>query len=90
MASTLKKAVMYQGHAASIRSENAYLKILTPAQTMLYQEWLSKNRGRCSDVLNRLKAAKGAAAMPTSSKDTSCLLDVCRKLEELLKISDTK
>ena len=79
---------MYQGHAASIRSENSYLKILTPAQTMLYQEWLSKNRDRCSEVLKRHKVT-GGGTQPASSKDSSCLLDVCRKLEELLKISDT-
>jgi hypothetical protein len=99
MASTLKKAVMYQGHAAALRSEKSYIDILTPTQTMLYQEWLAANRQRCNDVFLRRKRAPAeigaatAALLATtnnsSSKENACLLDVCRKLEDLLKISDS-
>jgi hypothetical protein len=87
MASTLKDAVMYQCHLTSVRTEKAYVGILTPRQTILYQEWLSNraNMDRCKDVLAERRDAKGASS--TNSKENACLLDVCRKLEETLKIS---
>jgi hypothetical protein len=82
MASSLKDAVLYQSHATTMRSEKSHLDILTPKQTLLFNEWFAANRDRCQDVLSRRKKR---AASPSSSEN-SCLLDVCRKLEEVLKI----
>jgi len=49
---SLKEAVLYQLYAASFRKRKAYLDILTPRQTILYQEWLLSNRDRSKQVLN--------------------------------------
>jgi hypothetical protein len=85
MSSSLKEAVLYQSHTTSMRSEKYYTDILTPKQTVLYQDWLSTNRDRCREALSRRKESKGAWS--PNSTDSVCLLDVCRKLEEVLKIS---
>lgn len=88
MASNLKEAVLFQSYASNIRSEKSYLEILTPTQTILYQEWLSNNRDRLSQHMQRRRASKN---LPTSSTtpavDNACLMDVCRKLEDVLRIS---
>ena len=91
---------MYHCHAASMRSENSYVKILSPTQTMRYQEWLAKNRDRFAAYLQRRRASKREGDLTNqvkpkstnshnaSAKDNASLLYICRKLEALLKISD--
>jgi hypothetical protein len=84
MAENLKEAVLYQSHAASIRAKRSYLEVLTPRQTILYQEWLSnKNRERLSEVMKRRRARSSSF----EADNNPCLMDVCRKLEEILRIS---
>lgn len=85
MASSLKEAVLYQSYTASMRGEKFYSDILTPQQTVLYQDWLSKNRARCQDVTSRRKE-KIRGLSPIPSENTS-LLEICGRLEEILKIS---
>ena len=87
MASNLSEAVLFQGHAAAMRGEKSYLEILTPNQTILFQEWLSNNKDRLSQKMShrRLNASSQAA-----SADYACLMDVCQKLEEVLRISKTR
>ena len=87
MASRLTEAVMYQSHAVSVRSGRSYLEILTPEQTLRYQEWFSENSDRCRNALRRRRASVGSSV--PASNESACLLDVCRKLEEVMKISKT-
>jgi hypothetical protein len=82
MTSKLKEAVLYQSHAAAVRSEKSFSSILTPKQALLYQEWLAKNRERCKENLLQRKAD-----ITRSRAEHSCLMDMCKKLEEVLKIS---
>ena len=85
MASSLKEAVLYQSHAASVRNEKFFTDILPPKQTILYQEWLLKNRDRCQRAIIQRKNSIASAA--PDSAESVCLLDICRKLEETLMIS---
>merc|ERR1711971_600597 len=40
LASSLKEAILYQLNASSFRKRKTYLDILSPKQTLQYQEWL--------------------------------------------------
>jgi hypothetical protein len=82
MASKLKEAVLYQSHAAAVRAEKSYSNILTPQQALAYQKWLAKNRERSKEKILQRKADRSTAA-----EEHLCLMDVCKKLEEVLKIS---
>lgn len=53
LASSLKEAVLYQLYASSFRKRKTYLDILTPQQTILYQEWLLSNRLRSKILLSK-------------------------------------
>eukprot|EP00934_Nitzschia_sp_Nitz4_P004585 Nitzschia sp. Nitz4//scaffold51_size120721//113363//115439//NITZ4_003749-RA/size120721-snap-gene-0.28-mRNA-1//1//CDS//3329553928//4575//frame0 len=90
MASGLREAVLLQSHNATVRRNQTYLGVLTPEQTIRYQQWLEKNKGRYSDKQSQDKPMQRApspldVAMPSAENMT--LMEVCRKLEEVLKIS---
>jgi len=91
MASSLKEAVRYQAYVSSFRKKKAYLDILTPQQTILYQEWLLSNRERCKQVLDERRKVSfppSSLSSPSSSTDANLTLEaLCRNLEEILKIS---
>jgi hypothetical protein len=63
LTSSLKEAVLYQLYAASFRKRKAYLDILTPRQTILYQEWLLSNRDRSKEVLNNKRKRSSSSTI---------------------------
>jgi hypothetical protein len=93
MASTLKEAVRYQVYVSSFRKKKSFLEILTPKQALLYKEWLLTNRERCNQALDeRRKVFTGSSAESVAPGAPGCdgnltLEDLCRNLEEMLKIS---
>jgi hypothetical protein len=88
MASNLKEAMMYQSHAAAMRSKRSFIEILTPKQTVLYQEWLASNRSRCEDILTKRKHAAGLRS-PNSNTEKFSLLNICKRLEEVVISQET-
>mmetsp|Transcript_18694 Transcript_18694/g.54032 ORF Transcript_18694/g.54032 Transcript_18694/m.54032 type:complete len:672 (-) Transcript_18694:22-2037(-) len=93
MASRLKEAVLLQSHNVAARSDRTYLDILTPQQTVAYQKWLTNNRGRCEETVKNRRTQQDSP-VPDESMDSSSttsenmtLIEVCRKLEAVLKIS---
>lgn len=93
MTSRLKEAVLLQSHNVVVRSERAYLEILTPRQSVLFHKWLANNRERCDASLASRSTTPRASSAPTDMDDDSktsenlTLIEVCRKLEAVLKIS---
>lgn len=90
MSSRLKEAVLLQSHNVAIRGERTYLTVLTPTQSVLYHQWLANNRERCRDKIECQKTTKRSA--PTAQADmlvfeNRTLIEVCRQLEAVLKIS---
>jgi len=91
MSSRLKEAVLLQSHNVAVRGERTYLSILTPTQSVLYHKWLVGNRERCRDIVRYRKTTE-RTTVPTASLDSLAaenrtLIEVCRKLEAVLKIS---
>ena len=82
MANNLKEAVLYQSHAAELRAKRSYLEILTPEQTILYQEWCSRSREKLKE--RRLAKIQQQQEEQQTQQD---LTNVCRKLEQVLNIS---
>jgi hypothetical protein len=80
MANNLKEAVLYQSHAAELRAKRSYCEILTPEQTIMYQEWCSQNR-------ERLKERRQVKLQQQEQKTQQDLIDFCRRLEQVLNIS---
>jgi hypothetical protein len=90
MSSRLKEAVLLQSHNVATRGERTYLSILTPTQSVLYHKWLANNRERCRDSIECQKTAKRAATTAQSEMlvfENRTLIEVCRQLEAVLKIS---
>ncbi len=93
MASTLKEAIRYQVYVSAFRKKKAFLDILTPRQTLLYQEWLLSNRERCAQILDEKRQVSSTPGENMSlvgvvSQDGNLTLEaLCRNLEEILKIS---
>jgi len=91
MTSSLKEAVLLQSHNAMVRSNRAYLDILTPKQTVMYHKWLANNRERCRDKVKRSRT-QHRGTPPSNGLDEKLsenltLIEVCRKLEAVLQIS---
>ena len=91
MASRLKEAILLQSHNVSVRSGRTYLDILNPKQSIRFHKWVSMNRERCHDSVKR-KSFTQQTPEPILMDDASMaenktLIDVCRKLEAVLKIS---
>ena len=90
MSSRLKEAVLLQSHNVAIRGERTYLSILTPTQSVLYHKWLANNRERCKDTIECQKTTKKSAATAQADLlvfENRTLIEVCRQLEAVLKIS---
>ena len=87
MALKLKEAMLYQSQLIEMRNKQTFIDILTPQQTLLYQKWLTSNRNRCRDVIMKRKEAFRSAS-PNSTANAS-LLDVCKRLEELVISQET-
>eukprot|EP00526_Cylindrotheca_closterium_P005875 CAMPEP_0113618662 /NCGR_PEP_ID=MMETSP0017_2-20120614/9457_1 /TAXON_ID=2856 /ORGANISM="Cylindrotheca closterium" /LENGTH=572 /DNA_ID=CAMNT_0000528187 /DNA_START=84 /DNA_END=1802 /DNA_ORIENTATION=- /assembly_acc=CAM_ASM_000147 len=82
MASNLKEAMMYQSHAASVRSAKTLTGILTPQQTLKYKEWMGSNRDRCkAHFENRMKGSGLSSSQPS---DRTSLSNICKKLEKIV------
>jgi len=99
LTSNLKEAVLYQLHLSSFRKRKTYLDILTPQQTILYQEWLLSNRDRSKEVLkdkqktsssssNTNNGRRSSLLCSISARDENLILEqLCRCLEESLKVT---
>jgi bZIP transcription factor len=91
MASRLKEAVLLQSHNVSVRSGRAYLDILNPKQSIRFHKWLANNRERCHDSLKGKSFTQQTPATilmdDSSMAENKTLIDVCRRLEAVLKIS---
>jgi len=98
LTSNLKEAVLYQLHLSSFRKRKTYLDILTPQQTILYQEWLLSNRDRSKEVLkdkqkmssssNTNNGRRSSLLCSISARDENLTLEqLCRCLEESLKVT---
>jgi hypothetical protein len=85
MALHLKEAMLYQSHNAEMRSKRSLTDILTPQQTVKYQE---SNRRRCKENLIKRKEALGRVS--PNSIEHSSLLDVCKRLEEVVISQEAK
>lgn len=79
LASNLKEAMMYQSHAASVRSSETLTDVLTPQQTVKYKEWMGSNRDRCKEHLEKRKQVS-----ESSSADKTNLVSICKKLEKIV------
>lgn len=91
MSSRLKEAVLLQSHNVAVREQRTYLEILSPQQSVAMQKWLANNRERCRDSMRRFKSSE-RAPVPEQVEDARMsenitLIEVCRKLEAVLKIS---
>lgn len=92
MASRLKEAVLLQSHNVAVRTERTYLEIMTPRQSVLFHKWSAKNRERCRETVGNQKTTQRTRSpvdMDYDSKtaENLTLIEVCRKLEAVLKIS---
>lgn len=82
LASNLKEAMMYQSHAASVRSAKTLTDILTPQQTLKYKEWMGSNRDRCKEYFEKRKQGSESSSAKPSDKTT--LLNICKRLEKIV------
>lgn len=88
--SRLKDAMLLHSRAASIRNDAVFLQVLTPLQAAKYMKWLGDNKQRCYHVINRMKAAARSDDDNDDAADASgemSLLDICMRLDEVLRIS---
>ena len=86
----LREAVLLQSHNMAARNRKSYLEILTPDQAVKYKEWLAKNTQKCREMCKSTleTASSSADSMEAeSSSENQTMMEVCRKLEEVLKIS---
>ena len=83
MSSRLRDAIVLQAKATAMRSAMTYLEILTPVQAAKYLFWVNQNRDRCT---TKVGASRTNVEFGSSSRDFS-LLEICMKLDEVLRIS---
>jgi len=81
----LYEAVESLGRVVSQREDRTVLSILSPTQVGAYQKWLSTNRARVGDVVQRTSSASSDNACLPSTE--SSLHDICKRLNEVLQIS---
>lgn len=81
----LYEAVESLGRVVSQREDRTILSILSPTQVGTYQKWLSTNRGRVGDIVQRTTSASSDNASLPSTE--SSLHDICKRLNEVLQIS---
>jgi hypothetical protein len=80
MATNLRKGVLFQAHAASMRTYTTLFDILTPEQSIKYLQWMAVNRAKCRDVVQQ----RGNENVNMSDKETT-LSDICKRLDEVLR-----
>lgn len=83
MATNVRKGILFQAHAASMRANTTLLDILTPEQSIKYLQWMSANRERCRETLQVQR--NGEAGM----MNTATLSDICKRLDEVLRFPTT-
>ena len=81
MATNMKKGVLFQGHAASMRTDTTLLEILTPEQSVKFLRWMSANKERCREMIGRRSTDED-----TAMKKETTLSDLCRRLDEVLRL----
>ena len=81
---SLTEAVSTQCQQSTAREGKSFLEVLTPAQTAKYHEWVAANQGRCSRVIRERRPAH-EKSNPVFGD--SALIEFCKRLEEVLRIS---
>jgi hypothetical protein len=71
MVDLVKKGVLFQAHAASMRTHTTLLEILTPEQSVKFLKYMAANRPRRQSQ--------------SQTKDAT-LEDVCKRLDEVLRL----
>lgn len=84
LTSNLTEAIGSQCQTSTAREDSSLLQVLTPAQTVKFQEWVAANQDRCTRVISERR--------PTPEKcypvfKDSALIEFCKRLEEVLRIS---
>ena len=93
LASSAKECILYQIYLAAYRKRKAYNSILTPRQTILYQEWLLSNRDRVRTLASERRKRQtpirrgGPVSRDEKGDGDQTLEELRRHLEESLKIS---
>ena len=82
MATNLRKGVLFQAHAASMRTSTALLDILTPEQSIKYLKWMAANRDKCRETIQELRHSKGDDVVMNNQTSLS---DICKRLDEVLR-----
>jgi len=80
MATNVRKGVLFQAHAASMRANTTLLDILTPEQSIKYLQWMETNRERCRDTIQQRRQNTDVVM----TKETT-LSDICKRLDEVLR-----
>lgn len=80
MATNLRKGVLFQAHAASMRTNTTLLDILTPEQSIKYLQWMATNREKCREKIQQQRHDDDVAM----TKETT-LSDICNRLDEVLR-----
>lgn len=84
MTTSLTAAISSQGRSATAREDKSLLDVLTPAQTVKFNEWVAANQERCARVIRERRPAP-EKCYPVF-KETS-LIEFCKRLDEVLRIS---
>jgi hypothetical protein len=72
MVELTKKGVLFQAHAASMRTHTTLLEILTPEQSVKFLKYMAANR---------------PAARPSRTQSNDATLeDICRRLDQVLRL----
>lgn len=79
MAINVRKGVLFQAHAASMRANTTLLDILTPEQSIKYLQWMAVNRDKCRGTLHQQTERN----VEMSNNET--LSDICKRLDEVLR-----
>ena len=84
LATSLTEAITSQCRIALAREDRSVLQTLTPSQTVKMHEWIAANQERCNRFISERRPA--AEKCYPVFKETS-LIEFCKRLEEVLRIS---
>ena len=87
LTSSLTTAISSQQRVASHREGRSILDVLTPEQSTKFHAWMSANQERCSRVIQK-RQPEAEKSYPVL-KETA-LIEFCRRLDEVLKISNVE
>ena len=84
LTSNLTEAIGSQCQASIAREDRSFQDVLTPAQAVKFHEWVAANQERCARMIRERR--------PTPEKcypvfKDSALIEFCKRLEEVLRIS---